>query len=162
VSRRRAKGPTPQRRWQPLQPGVIHAEKYTAHGMTAPDRSYYNDLLSVFVREIGHGALHISFHRHDRKAIKDFRIYQAIKNEVAGPERLAIEVFPPESKLVDTSNEFHLFVVPEEIQDEFPFLISAERLVQTQEEGEAILGKTKMRQRPWQPGIPTGKGLEEK
>jgi len=162
MSRRRQR-PTQQKRraWQPLERATIgDPAGYAAHGLTPPDRAYRNDLYSVFIREIGHGAQHVSFHRHDRAAVRDWRHYQAIKNEVAGPEALGLEVFPPESRLVDTANEYHLFTIPAELADDFPFLISATRLVQTQAEGEVTLGRSKMRQREWQPGLPTGPGHE--
>lgn len=167
---RKRKRPTPQKRkrWQPLEratPGDPAA--YAKHDLAMPDAAYRNDLYSVFVRYMptafNHkpmrpedGAMHVSFHRHDRAPVRDWRHYQAIKNEVSGPERIGIEIFPPESKLVDSANEYHLFVLP--VGYEFPFVFEAS-LVQTQEEGEAILGKTKMRQRSWQPGLPTGRGV---
>lgn len=44
---------------------------------------------------------------------------QRIKNEVVGPERIAIEVFPKISQLVDEANMYHLWVLPEGI--ELPF-----------------------------------------
>jgi hypothetical protein len=123
-----------------------------------PDRTYVNDLYSVYVREIGHGALHISFHRHSRGPVRDWRHFQAIKNEVAGPERLAIEVFPPESALVDEANEYHLWVLPEGTEEGFPFMFPTRR-VGDQDDMERDQGRTSARQRDWQPGIPTGKGV---
>jgi hypothetical protein len=35
-----------------------------------------------------------------------------IKNELFGPERVAIEVFPAESELVDEANMYHVWVLP--------------------------------------------------
>jgi len=150
----------PVRRWQPLRLcAPADPEPFVSNGLSVPDRTYVNDLYSVFVREIGEGALHISFHRHNRAAVRDWRHFQAIKNEVAGPERLACEVFPPESALTDAANEYHLWVVPEGWEEQFPFLLWVSN-VGTQEEMEAQYGRTAARQRDWQPGIPTGKGLE--
>lgn len=158
MSGKRKRGPTPKRTWQPLQPASSgDPEKYLAHGIKPPDGAFRNDLYSVFVRHVGRGALHLSFHRHDRGAVRDWRHFQAIKNEVAGPERTAIEIFPPESQLVDAANEYHLWVLPPDFP--LPFVMP-DKNVMTQKEGEAILGKSKARQRPWQPGLPTGKGRE--
>lgn len=42
---------------------------------------------------------------------------QRIKNEIAGPERVAVEVFPAADELIDNANLYHLFLLPEE----FPF-----------------------------------------
>lgn len=39
---------------------------------------------------------------------------QRIKNEIFGKERVAIEYFPPESKLVDEANMYHIWVYPKE------------------------------------------------
>jgi hypothetical protein len=170
MAKRKTKRPARQqtRRWDPLQRAVPQPpENYTSKGLTPPDVSYRNDLYSVFVRFIPgeyegepispqDGALHISFHRHDRAAIRDWRHFQAIKNECAGPERTAIEIFPPESQLIDQANEYHLFVLPEGYP--LPFLVNV-KAVSTQAENEAEHGKSKARQRDWQPGLPTGKGV---
>ena len=45
----------------------------------------------------------------------DWRHFQRIKNELCGPEREAIELYPAESRLVDTNNQFHLFVFEAEM-----------------------------------------------
>jgi hypothetical protein len=149
----------PQRAWQPLQQAEsTHPERYEQYGIQPPDAVWGNDLYSVFVREIGHGALHISFHRRNRAPVHDWRHIQAIKNEVAGPERIAIEVYPPESKLTDVSNEYHLWVLPQGEEENFPFLIRDAEIL-TQEEGNEKYGPIGGKQRDWQPGIPTGKGL---
>jgi hypothetical protein len=44
---------------------------------------------------------------------------QKIKNELFGTERIAIEVFPKESELVDAANMYHLWVLPVEM--DLPF-----------------------------------------
>jgi len=38
---------------------------------------------------------------------------QRVKNEIMGQERLAIQIFPPESDLVDDANIYHLWVMPD-------------------------------------------------
>jgi hypothetical protein len=53
---------------------------------------------------------HLSFKTHDKQPYHDWRDMQRIKNEVCGPEYDAVEIYPAESKLVDTSNQYHLFV----------------------------------------------------
>lgn len=37
---------------------------------------------------------------------------QRIKDELMGPERLAVEVFPPRSDLVDEADMYHVWVLP--------------------------------------------------
>ena len=51
----------------------------------------------------------ISIKRRDREAIHDWRDFQLIKNDIAGPEMEAVEIYPAESRLMDTANQYHLF-----------------------------------------------------
>jgi hypothetical protein len=39
-----------------------------------------------------------------------WRDLQRIKNDLVGPECEAVQLFPAESRLVDTSNQYHLYV----------------------------------------------------
>jgi hypothetical protein len=56
--------------------------------------------------------VHLSIKRRDKLALgrERFRDLQRIKNELVGPECEAVEVYPAESRLVDTSNQYHLWV----------------------------------------------------
>lgn len=85
--------------------------------------------------------LWLSIVRKDRKAIHDWRHLQRIKNELCGPEREAIELYPQESRLVDTNNQYHLFVLPEGMITPVGY---AERDVSN------IVDGTKHKQRPFQ------------
>lgn len=49
----------------------------------------------------------------DETARHDWRDFQRIKNDVCGPEWEAIELYPAESRLVDPSNRFYLWAVPD-------------------------------------------------
>lgn len=70
---------------------------------------WVNDLYQVQVREIDHDATHINIRRRDGGPIlRDWRHFQQIKNEILGEECEAIELYPAESRLVDTSNKYHL------------------------------------------------------
>lgn len=42
-----------------------------------------------------------------------WRDLQRIKTELFGPERVAIQVYPAESELVDKANMYHLWVLPD-------------------------------------------------
>jgi hypothetical protein len=59
--------------------------------------------------------MHINIRRRDGAAIFDWRHRQLIKNQLLGEECEAIELYPAESRLTDTSNKYHLygFVDPE-------------------------------------------------
>jgi len=54
----------------------------------------------------------LSYKRNDRAAFGDWRIKQHIKNQMVGPECEAIEIYPAESRKVDTSNQYHLWCFP--------------------------------------------------
>tara|TARA_R100001015_G_C4635048_1_gene203269 strand:- start:9449 stop:9997 length:549 start_codon:yes stop_codon:yes gene_type:complete len=45
--------------------------------------------------------------------LRDWRDFQEIKNDLAGRNREAVEVYPDENKLVDEVNTYHLWVYPE-------------------------------------------------
>jgi hypothetical protein len=70
---------------------------------------FRNDTYEVLA--IGdHPFFHLIINRHDWEACDDWRDFQQIKNEIVGPEYEAVELFPAESRLVDTSNTYHLWV----------------------------------------------------
>jgi len=71
-----------------------------------------NSLYQVSIHEHEGGWTWLAIVRLDREAIHDWRHLQRIKNEICGPEREAIELYPAESRLVDASNQFHLWVMP--------------------------------------------------
>ncbi|WP_406625386.1 hypothetical protein [Acidovorax sp. SDU_ACID1] len=52
----------------------------------------------------------LSIKRCDLEAIHDWRELQAIKNQIVGDEHEGFEVYPAESRLVDSTNQFHLWV----------------------------------------------------
>lgn len=56
---------------------------------------------------------HLSIKRIDKMPIHDWRDLQRIKNELCGPHREAVEIYPDEDRLVDEANSYHLWVFPE-------------------------------------------------
>lgn len=72
---------------------------------------WINDLYQIEVRRyVGHVVLNIR-RRDGAAALRDWRHFQQIKNELVGPECEGVELYPAESRKVDTSNKYHLFVV---------------------------------------------------
>lgn len=164
--------------WQPLvrrdeDPDFIRnpdLEEVKAHaGLPASNEIWMNDLyqVSVVCMKPDHGEIppekkglvHLSVHRHDRHPVADWRHMQQIKNEVMGPDRWALEVYPPEEFLVDAANEYHLWVLPE--GHDLPFAYH-ESLVTNDEQVDRYnkardQTKYKGRQRKWQPGLTTGR-----
>tara|TARA_R100000656_G_scaffold105657_1_gene77786 strand:+ start:335 stop:856 length:522 start_codon:yes stop_codon:yes gene_type:complete len=76
-----------------------------------------NDIYTATVRKLKpkeHGftgieITEISISRLDGKAVHDWRHIQWLKNDVVGTEIDAIEMYPKESKLVDTANQYWLY-----------------------------------------------------
>lgn len=54
---------------------------------------------------------HLNCRRTDREPCHDWRELQAIKNILIGPEHEAVELYPAESRLTDTANNYHLWVL---------------------------------------------------
>jgi hypothetical protein len=118
---------------------------------------WLNNRYQVLKRLAGEGdagpVWHLSIKRVDKKPIHDWRDLQRIKNELVGPEAEAVELYPAESRLVDTANQYHLWAFP---GVRFPFGFE-ERLVGSESSGGAV-------QRPFEEApadAKTGAELEE-
>lgn len=74
-----------------------------------PDRAFRNDTYEVLLN-FGRPFIHLDIRRHDDAAVTNWRDLQQIKNEIVGPEHEAVELFPAESRLIDTGNQYHLWV----------------------------------------------------
>jgi hypothetical protein len=70
----------------------------------------------------------LSIRRDDREPVRDWRHMQAIKNQLCGKDREGVELYPNEERLVDTANQFHLWVL-READACFPFGFSEGRQV---------------------------------
>lgn len=79
------------------------------------DPIYINNKYQVQVREVekadpaASGMVWLSIKRIDRNPLHDWRAIQEIKNRLVGPECEAIEIYPAESRRVDTANQYHLW-----------------------------------------------------
>lgn len=74
------------------------------------DDIWMNDTYQVNVRDCGE-MVHLSIKRLDKEAIRDWRDFQEIKNQLVGPENEGIELYPAESRLCDSANQYHLWVL---------------------------------------------------
>lgn len=76
---------------------------------------WLNDKYQVRCRYLnGPGAqpmAHLSIKRLDREPVHDWRELQEIKNQLVGPECEGVELYPSESRVVDTANQYHLWVL---------------------------------------------------
>jgi hypothetical protein len=80
---------------------------------------YANDIYRVQIRNVP-PLVQLDICRHDGEPCTTWRHFQQIKNELIGPECEGVELFPAESRLVDTSNQYHLWVCPN-ANYRFPF-----------------------------------------
>jgi len=120
----------PRYKWQPLRRAAalppseqLITDHIAASGMSrdevlaalareeAASEFWINDIYQV-KRELidpEYKIIHLNIRRRDGAAIlRDWRHFQCIKNELIGEECEAIELYPAESRLVDTSNKYHL------------------------------------------------------
>jgi hypothetical protein len=73
---------------------------------------WLNDNYQVAVRDLGDSIVHLNIRRRDGgPVLRDWRHFQQIKNELLGEECEAVELYPAESRKVDTSNKYHLIGV---------------------------------------------------
>lgn len=83
-------------------------------------QAFRNNLYSVqvFQRKMNNSEqlaalLGIRAHVSSMSSKMTWAVKQRIKNELAGPERLAFEVYPPVSELVDEADMYWLWIMPE-------------------------------------------------
>src|SRR5438105_15184081 len=73
---------------------------------------YESDIYrAIAIRHLG-DVRQIQIRRKDFGPLVDWRDKQAIKNQIAGPESEAIELYPAESRVVDKQNWAHLWLQP--------------------------------------------------
>lgn len=92
----------------------------------------------------------LSVRSNDRSAVHDWRDLQRIKNEIIGPTHEAVELYPSEDRLVDSANQYHLFVLVNPTV-QFPFGYTAREVISPE---EAALASAV--QRPFAPGFGGG------
>lgn len=81
---------------------------------------FVNDKYQVQVRETIFGEnlskdqksdmIWLSIKRLDKESVHDWRELQQIKNEIVGEKNEGFEIYPSEDRIVDTANQYHLWV----------------------------------------------------
>jgi hypothetical protein len=150
--------PTP--RWQKLrQVELSENVKQQKWREESPDSVWHNDQYEILVYGEGDGSMHLSIKRFDRAPIRNWRHFQQMKNEIAGPEREGLELFPRESRLADNANQYHLWVLPEGM--EIPVGWQQGMVVIRDEEVEMYNHQPHPgRQEPLQRGLTVGRKLD--
>lgn len=75
--------------------------------------TWMNDDYVVIHTKLVNKVEHLSIRRRDRKPCRDWRDFQQMKTQLCGAEREGVEVYPAESRVIDTANQFHIWVLPE-------------------------------------------------
>lgn len=150
--------PSIKQRWTEFKPCPMS-------GVRGPhDEFYKNDTHAVIVTPCNYdklpedrlmdGWVVLSIRRIDRAAECDWRIFQRIKNDLAGPEREAVQLFPAMSRVVDTSNQYFLMVAPKGYRIGLGYL---DQLVVAHDAISRVQhGWEKSVQRPFDPDCPIG------
>lgn len=140
ASRKKQQGKrTPPPKWTPFERGYMSLNDAKAKAMvqdmvdnygstpeqaleilnkTLKDVVMVNSRYQVNINRYKHNdggpdMVHLSIKRRDKEAVgvERFRDFQRIKNELVGPECEAIELYPSESRLVDSANQYHLWAI---------------------------------------------------
>lgn len=152
--------------WEPLYRVEINPQLQEVRkklGVQPVDEVWVNDIYQVVVVNFESGMTHLSIKRDDRHVVRDWRHLQSIKNEICGEDRWGVEIFPPESALVDSANEYHLFVLPAGVELPFGFhdpLVSSDAQL-TAFNAARERGQHRGRQRPFQPGLRMAEGRND-
>lgn len=138
--------------WQRAQvPRVVQGVDLKAQG-AQPTTVWLNWQYQVlvyrdYVKRTGWPTMHwLSIKRRDKTPIHDWRDLQRIKNELIGPTHEAVELYPAEARLLDTSNQYHVFVLAQPGL-QFPFGFTQRAVCVPQ-----VGGPSESKQRPWPPG----------
>jgi hypothetical protein len=128
----------PMERAYPTDPEAFYRIEKKSATLWKNDR--YTVIVNPVFDEDGlDGLVWLSIRRNDRKAIRDWRDFQNIKNDLVGPEREALEIFPAESRLLDTANQYHMWVLPTGETVPFGFNRLDRRRVTTNADGEFMV-----------------------
>ncbi len=96
-------------KWETLRfpRGSVHTRGWTADILIA----HRNNVFSVLDRTLADGTRHLAI-----TSLSGVRPtwpeMQRIKDEIAGPEATAVEVYPPQAEIVDDADMYHLWVLP--------------------------------------------------
>ena len=85
------------------------------------ERAAQNSMYIVQIHKQGEYRLAM-IRRNDESVDVTWADKQRIKNELFGAERIAVEVFPAVSELIDDANIYHLWILPEGMK--LPFRLS--------------------------------------
>lgn len=92
-----------------------HTIETMAKVSVKPSRVWVNGLFIVqeYLTPNAWGAVRVMIRFADARPDHDWGLFQRIKNDLYGPERVALEVYPSEYNKQDVANMYWLWVLPE-------------------------------------------------
>lgn len=102
-------------RWAPWERQTFPKGSVGSGWCAQIGEAYTNGLYVALVRYLdgaAAGRVHLAI-RTASNLEPPWRDLQRIKNELFGPERFAVQVCPPESRLIDQADMYHLWIMPE-------------------------------------------------
>ena len=117
VSKGRSSFGTSEHGWKPFKCYLAPRSDNPIIDAYLPKFFWENNRYSVITRIVFDEifkvpVLSLSFKDYYRTTHRDWRDFQNIKNELAGMESRAFEVYPEDSHLMDTANQFWLWCFP--------------------------------------------------
>jgi hypothetical protein len=128
---KKRKAPTPKKEWEPLTQTpdwavkvkhfqVMEQVRVTFPGVPVeeikvPAEVWGSSQYTVTVHYLDDnrdGFVEVGIHNYHRTTHVPWRHIQQIKNEVFGPDREAVQLFPAEDRLLDAANEYWIYVYP--------------------------------------------------
>lgn len=121
-----------------IAPGAVKAQIDDLN----KDEYWVNDRYQVAKRHFGGdpkvpAVVCLSIKRLDQKAVHDWRDFMRIKDELVGPEYEGVELYPAQSRLVDTANQYFLWVVDDKTF-RFPFGFMQRLVIDGDPNGPAV------------------------
>ena len=105
--------------WELSEPAVHVAGRDST--VLCKNSHYVVLLTSLDSVEGGQGWIHLSIRTPNREPVRDWRHFQRIKDELVGPDREAIELYPRSGRVVDEANQYHLWCLPAGIELQLGF-----------------------------------------
>lgn len=123
--------------WEELVPSALH------RASPFPLSLWANSKYHVTAAELPNGITHLSIKRRRKSHVHDWRELLRVKNELTSPDREALELYPGMWRVVDTVNQYHLYVLPAGVVLNLGFLVG-----QVDDEAPDRFETDRPRQRP--------------
>jgi len=110
----------PEDYWEPLWPGKPINNEYKHVDGNATADTWCNEKCQVYVYDYPPlegwpPIIEMSLKLNSREPWRDWRDFYRIKSELCGTKCWAIEVYPAQDALVDSCNQYHMFVFPPDV-----------------------------------------------